>query len=158
MDLENAHNINIHKVDMESKFHNFFVNNIRKKVFVDEQKVRPEDEFDEFEKESTHYLGFYGTVKAGTARWRKTDEGIKLERFAVLQKYRNKGLGTAILNKVLEDVKNEGKKIYLHAQLSAVKFYERAGFVKEGDIFSECNIDHYKMVFKEKPKGLKFDL
>ena len=147
MQLENAQNINVHKVSLDNDFFRFFVTHIRKKVFVIEQKVRPEEEFDEFENTSNHYLGYYGTIKAGTARWRNTDEGIKLERFAVLQKYRDKGIGSAILKRVLDDIKGEGKKIYLHAQLPAVKFYERAGFVKEGDMFSECNIDHYKMIY-----------
>ncbi len=128
------------------KFHVF---NIRKKVFVFEQNVRAEDEYDQYEETSNHYIAKIEMKYVGTARWRFTDEGIKLERFAVLDAYRNEGIGTLILNKVLEDVKKEGKKkIYLHAQLPAIKFYERAGFVKEGPQFSECNIDHYKMVLK----------
>jgi|ERR1017187_6776483 predicted GNAT family N-acyltransferase len=148
MILENVSNINIHKVDYASPEKRFFILHIRKKVFVEEQNVNREDEFDEFDTTSNHYLAYYGPIKAGTARWRITEEGIKLERFAILKKYRNKGIGTAILNKVMEVVKKEGKKIYLHAQLPAIKFYERAGFVKEGNMFSECNIDHYKMVYK----------
>ena len=128
----------------------FHIFNIRKKVFVEEQKVNREDEYDVFEDISNHYLGWVERNRVATARWRETKEGIKLERFAVLKPYRNSGMGTAVLAKVLEDVKKEGKnkKIYLHAQLPAVKFYERAGFVKEGPMFSECNIDHYKMIYK----------
>ena len=157
MELTPTNNINVHKFKSDNNFLFFHAKVIRKKVFVVEQKVRPEEELDEFEKQSTHYLAYYGARQVGTARWRFTEEGIKLERFAVIEKYRNLAIGSAILNKVLEDVKNEGKKIYLHAQVSAVKFYERAGFVKEGGLFSECNIDHYKMVYKAPSKGLKFD-
>lgn len=157
MEETSVGNISVHKFKSDNNFLFFHAKVIRKKVFVIEQKVRPEEEFDEFENESTHYLAYCGARQVGTARWRFTGDGIKLERFAVIEKYRNLAIGTAILNKVLEDVKNEGKKIYLHAQLPAVKFYERAGFVKEGDQFSECNIEHFKMVYKAPPKGLKFN-
>jgi predicted GNAT family N-acyltransferase len=126
-----------------------FATALRKKVFVEEQGVKREDEFDEFENTSIHYVVRSGHKYLGTARWRFTDEGIKLERFAVKKEYRNQGVGSELLNHILDEVKKkENKKIYLHAQLPAVKFYERAGFVKEGELFSECNIDHYKMVYK----------
>ena len=150
-------NISVHRFKSDDNYKFYHAKIIRKKVFVVEQNVRPEEEFDEYENESTHYLAFYGARQVGTARWRFTEDGIKLERFAVLEKYRNLAIGSALLNKVLEDVKNEGKKIYLHAQLKAIKFYERAGFIKDGKQFSECNIEHFKMVYKGTPKGLKFN-
>jgi predicted GNAT family N-acyltransferase len=118
---------------------------IRKRVFVDEQKVPPDLEYDEFENESHHYLLFFNDVPIATARWRKTDEGIKLERFAMLPDFRNKGLGSEILKRVLRDVSSLGIKIYLHAQIMAVSYYERAGFKKKGDVFVEAGIEHYLM-------------
>ena len=121
---------------------------IRRKVFVDEQKVSRKEEFDSHEQESRHYLVFLDNVPIGAARWRRTDKGIKLERFAVLKEHRNSGAGNAVLKKVLEDVVPLNEKIYLHAQLPAVNFYKRAGFVTEGELFSEANIDHYKMSLK----------
>ena len=51
------------------------------------------------------------------------------------------------LMEVLKDVLPQPVTIYLHAQLPAVAFYERYGFVKEGDIFYEANMAHYKMVY-----------
>jgi len=122
---------------------------IRQKVFVDEQKVSREEEYDQFEDSSTHYLVFANGKPVGTARWRKTPKGIKLERFAVLKEYRNSGAGTAILDKVLEDVTRLNEKIYLHAQITAINFYLKAGFVTEGDEFVEANIRHYKMELKQ---------
>ncbi|MGR6086905.1 MAG: GNAT family N-acetyltransferase [Arcticibacter sp.] len=118
---------------------------IRRTVFVDEQQVNEAEEFDEFENSSIHYLGMLNGVPAGTARWRITQNGIKLERFAVLIEYRNKGVAAAILNKVITDTVRPGVKIYMHAQLSAQGFYEKFGFVTEGSIFEECGILHYKM-------------
>ncbi len=121
---------------------------IRKLVFVLEQKVDPTEEFDQFEDSSTHFLLFYGKDPVATARWRFTENGIKLERFAVLKEFRNKGLGAILLKTVIADVKDYKKPIYLHAQLQAINFYEREGFVKSGPMFSECNIMHYKMYYQ----------
>ena len=122
---------------------------IRRKVFVIEQEVEEHEEYDEFEPTSIHYLVFVNEEPVGTARWRITEKGIKLERFAVLKEFRNAGAGKAVLQKVLGDVIPLDKKIYLNAQVTAMKFYEREGFVTEGDMFMECNIKHFKMVLKK---------
>ena len=122
---------------------------IREQVFVEEQQVPRDAEYDAFEDTATHYLATFENVPCGAARWRTTDHGVKLERFAVLPDYRNKQVGAEVLKAVLDDVKTEqaGKKVYLHAQLPAVNFYKRNGFVTEGDMFTECDIQHFKMVF-----------
>ena len=124
---------------------------IRQKVFVEEQCVSPEEEYDEFENTSAHFLATYNNVPAGVARWRETDKGVKLERFAVLQEFRNKEIGSAILKAVLADVlpQHSDKTIYLHAQLPAMNFYSRHGFEKTGPQFTECEIEHFKMVLKK---------
>lgn len=123
---------------------------IREKVFVDEQGVPAEDEYDQYEKTAHHYLATADGVPCGAARWRQTDKGIKLERFAVLPDYRNQEIGSHILHRVLQDVKAQhpDKTVYLHSQLAAVSFYERQGFEPVGDQFSECDILHYKMVLR----------
>jgi predicted GNAT family N-acyltransferase len=121
---------------------------IRRIVFVEEQNVAAEEEFDEFEETSRHYIIYADGKPVGTARWRYTDKGIKLERFTILKEYRNKKIGSVILKRVLADVDGLSDYIYLHAQLPAVSFYTREGFEKVGPMFSECNIDHYKMVWK----------
>jgi predicted GNAT family N-acyltransferase len=120
---------------------------IRELVFVQEQKVPRDAEYDEHEENAQHYLATYQGVPCGAARWRKTPNGIKLERFAVLPDFRNKAVGSHILQRVLADVRQAypNELIYLHAQLPAVAFYTRHGFVPEGEMFSECDIEHYKM-------------
>ncbi|MEX2512360.1 MAG: GNAT family N-acetyltransferase [Cyclobacteriaceae bacterium] len=122
---------------------------IREEVFVKGQKVDPSEEYDEYEDQSTHFLAFSGQQAAGTARWRFTDKGVKLERFAVLEPFRGSGVGQSLVKAVLSDIKSspqtEGKEIYLHAQLTAVGLYEKFGFKKIGDIFIECGIKHYLM-------------
>lgn len=119
---------------------------IRRKVFVDEQGVGRNDEYDQYETVAHHYLAYSNSLPVGAARWRETPGGIKLERFAVLKEYRNKGIGGMLLKKILRDTQKSGKTIYLHAQLAAVNFYEREGFKISGELFSEANIQHYKMV------------
>jgi predicted GNAT family N-acyltransferase len=120
---------------------------IRRKVFVEEQGVDPKLEYDH-EEESHYYLLILGGKAIATARWRETEKGIKLERFAVLPEYRNRGLGALILKEVIKDVISLEKTVYLHSQLRVVPFYERNGFIKEGPIFYEANMGHYFMKFK----------
>ncbi len=121
---------------------------IRHKVFVEEEGVDPALEHDDHEAESTHYLLYYNNLPVGTARWRRTVNGIKLERFAVLPGYRNKGLGDALVKKVLEDVVPFRETVYLHSQLRACSLYQRHGFVISGEIFIEAGMGHYNMVLK----------
>ncbi|RPA70301.1 GNAT family N-acetyltransferase [Cyclobacteriaceae bacterium YHN15] len=122
---------------------------IREEVFVLEQEVDPAEEYDEFEDISIHFLAKSEGQPAGTARWRFTDKGIKLERFAVLKPMRGKGVGQALVKTVIEDIaanpQSKGKKLYMHAQLDAMPLYEKFGFKRAGEMFEECSILHYKM-------------
>ncbi len=121
---------------------------IRKQVFVEEQGVDPFLEYDH-EEEARHYLLFLGERPIATARWRETEKGIKLERFAVLPSFRNRGIGEVILQTVLKDVISLEKEIYLHSQLKAVPFYERNGFFTVGDQFTEAGIEHFLMKYPD---------
>jgi len=128
-------------------------NEIRRLVFVIEQKTNYEEEFDEFETSSRHFLALDTDGKAcGTARWRYTKNGIKLERFAVLENHRGKGVGSALVKALLEDVDTETKGnhpyIYLHAQVTAMLLYAKYGFKPVGEMFLEVDIEHYKMELK----------
>lgn len=118
---------------------------IRQEVFVDGQNVDPEIEYDEFEDTAQHYLVFKNDIPVATARWRETEKGIKLERFALLEKYRNCGIGTKLLKNVMQDIIPLNKAIYLHAQLKAVNLYMREGFKISGEKFMEADIEHYFM-------------
>jgi len=122
--------------------------NIRTEVFVHEQKVSVEIEIDEYEKVATHYLVKYNNAYVGAARYRKTDSGIKLERFAILLKDRDKGLGKILLEKILADIKGISENIYLNAQEKAISFYQRGGFEITSDEFIEANIVHKTMHYK----------
>ena len=123
---------------------------IREKVFVEGQGVPAALENDLHDRtDARHYLARTDDgTPAGAARWRETEHGVKLERFAVLDGFRNRQLGAALLHAVLADVRAAlpDAEVYLNAQLRAVPFYERHGFCKEGEMFEEANIQHYRMV------------
>jgi predicted GNAT family N-acyltransferase len=118
---------------------------IRREVFVVEQNCPPELEW-EFEDESTHFLATVDGEPAGASRWRKTDKGYKLERFAVLQKFRGMGVGQVLVKTVLDDLPANATYVYMHAQIQAVGLYEKFGFEKTGPEFEEAGIRHYKMI------------
>jgi predicted GNAT family N-acyltransferase len=119
---------------------------IRRIVFVVEQQCPEEIEW-EFEEESNHYIALADGAPVGTARWRQTENGIKLERFAVLKDFRNKEVGKALLLRLVSDTNHLNLKRYLHAQLPAKNFYLRHGFTPVSEHFWEADIEHVKMEF-----------
>jgi predicted GNAT family N-acyltransferase len=118
---------------------------IRRTVFVEEQNCPPELELAN-EEESTHFLATMNHQPCGACRWRKTDKGYKLERFAVLKEYRGKRVGQALVAAVLDDLPEDAHYIYLNSQLDAVGLYAKFGFTVEGEQFEEAGIKHFKMV------------
>jgi len=139
--------IKIRKFQFENTELMKIAHNIRYEVFVIGQNC-PEDIEWEFEEESTHFLVFENKEAVATARHRETENGYKLERFAVLKSKRSNGYGHIVLKAILEDLSDFSGNIYMHAQLDVIPFYEKMGFEKEGDLFIEANITHYKMSLK----------
>ncbi len=121
---------------------------IRREVFVGEQNCPPELEW-EHEDESVHFLATVDGVAAGASRWRKTPKGYKLERFAVLKPFRNRGVGQALVKTVLNDLPASAHYVYMHAQIQAVTLYQRFGFAKVGGQFEEAGIQHFMMKKKK---------
>ena len=139
--------IEIKKFSINERIYFKKAKEIRYKVFVIGQNCPEELEW-EFEEESTHFLVFENKEAVATARHRETQNGYKLERFAVLKNKRSNGYGHIVLKAILEDLSNFKGNIYMHAQLDVIPFYEKMGFEKEGDLFVEANIMHYKMSLK----------
>ena len=124
---------------------------IRETVFVQEQHVPPEEEYDQYDESATHIIVYDADgTPCGTARWRQTSKGIKLERFAVLRSHRQQGVGKLLLDTILWDIEEDPnvsqQQVYLHAQTPAVGFYKKFGFDQVGDEFEECDIKHYEMI------------
>jgi len=124
------------------------VRDIRHKVFILEQNVPQHVEVDQFEESSRYLLATLEGQFVGTARWRKTTKGIKLERFAVLKENRTYGVGRALVEFMLEKLINEAV-VYLHAQDHVISFYKKFGFQPVGDYFYEGGISHQEMVWKQ---------
>ncbi len=139
-------NIEVNKVTDPEVLQKVFA--IRREVFVDEQNCPPKLEW-EHEDESVHFLAIVDEVPAGAARWRKTANGYKLERFAVLKEFRGLGVAQALVKTVLADLPADADYVYLHAQIPAVSLYEKFLFEKLGEEFEEAGIRHYKMVLQK---------
>jgi predicted GNAT family N-acyltransferase len=123
-------------------------NEIRRIVFVIEQNVDPDIEYDEFEEPSVHFLLYKDGIPIGCSRYRWVGESIKLERYALYKEERGKGYGRFIMDRMLEIVLSlDPGRIYLHSQVTAQGFYERCGFMPYGSIFKEADIDHIKMYY-----------
>lgn len=142
--------VKVNKVTAQPDLDKVFA--IRREVFVDEQNCPPELEW-EFEEESNHFLATVDGAPAGACRWRKTDKGYKLERFAVLKAFRGHGVGQALVQAVLNDLPNDATYVYLHAQIQAVSLYEKFHFEKTGPEFEEAGIRHYKMILGQSAKS-----
>lgn len=138
----NAKRITIDE-DLRKAFH------IRKEVFVEEQGVPLEDEFDEFDKlkgQCEHILVYYEDQPVGTGRVRWVDEFGKLERICILEHYRKFGLGKVIIT-ALEEIAQEGgaTRVKLHGQTHAEGFYKKLGYQTSSSVFKEDGIPHFLM-------------
>lgn len=126
---------------------------VRKLVFVDEQQVPQELEYDEYDRKAdvTHFIISTQEGKViGTARLRSYEVGNgKVQRVAILAEYRGTGAGAVLMEGVEKTAKEQGfNMLKLDAQLQARHFYERLGYQAKGEIFMDANIEHISMTKK----------
>ena len=117
---------------------------IRTEVFVKEQNVPEELEIDGMDSDSYHFLASLpdGT-HVGTARLMKSGQ---IGRMAVLEPYRNAGIGQQLLVCAIAKARSLGlEEIFLHAQIHALDFYLRNGFRAFGPKFDDAGISHRAM-------------
>ena len=145
MNVERAQLLNISQVDWADKHE--VLQLIRYVVFVVEQNVPIEEEWDGMDESSTHFLASDTSgLPIGTARLMPTGQ---IGRMAVLQPLRGSGVGSKILQKVVQHAKQLAfDRIFLHAQTHAIEFYERHGFVVQGEEFMDAGIPHREMVLE----------
>ena len=116
---------------------------IRRKVFIEEQNVPEELEWDEFDDDCIHILVTDNNKPIACGRL-KADGHIG--RMAVLEVYRKTGIGSTILEELLNSARNlKLTNVYLHAQTTAIPFYEKLGFKTCSDEFMDANIPHKTM-------------
>lgn len=117
---------------------------VREAVFMREQGVPEELEWDGLDQHCVHLLAETGQGEAiGTVRLLADGH---IGRMAVLREWRGKGVGTALLQRITEIAKDSGlERVMLNAQTAALGFYERAGFTASGNEFMDAGIPHYHM-------------
>jgi predicted GNAT family N-acyltransferase len=117
---------------------------VRRRVFIEEQGVPEAEEWDAADPVSRHVLAIAGKRDVvGTGRLEPTG---KIGRVAVLPQYRGTGVGSALVGHLVNQATELGlTQVYLHAQATAVGFYERLGFRAEGPEFDEVGIPHRRM-------------
>ncbi len=122
---------------------------IRRKVFVEEQQIPEEIEFDELDSEAMHVIVYEESSSkkpVATGRIVYNGEQCHIGRFAVLKEYRGKLYGDFTVRMLLNKAFTAGiNEVSLNAQISAEKFYEKIGFQRISENFIECGILHCTM-------------
>jgi len=120
---------------------------VRRQVFVKEQCISEDLVFDEYDREALHVVVKDGERVIGSARVQfLVNNQAKLERMAVLNRYRRKGIGRKMLlflDTVLRD--KQVKQVIIHAQHDVAPFYKSCGFDQVGLPFQEAGIKHIEM-------------
>ncbi|MFA5687062.1 MAG: GNAT family N-acetyltransferase [Bacilli bacterium] len=121
---------------------------IRQEVFINEQGVKINEEFDGSDTKQKHFLIYYLDEAIGTLRYQEIERHvIKISRIAIVKKHRQKGYGKLALNYIINFIKERKRPVtfIINAQVNAIAFYEKLGFQKEGETFLDANILHIKM-------------
>jgi len=122
---------------------------IRNEVFVQEQKIPADLEWDEADAGCAHAVAYNRIGMAlATGRLLEHVPGVaKIGRMAVRQPLRGGGAGRLVLEALMQAARERGQtEVLLHAQTSAAAFYARAGFVPRGPQFEEAGIPHVEMM------------
>ncbi|WP_088042542.1 GNAT family N-acetyltransferase [Bacillus sp. EAC] len=122
--------------------------NIRIDVFVEEQQISKELEFDGLDDECIHFVSYDGEQPIAAGRLRKMETTGKVQRICVLKDYRGKQIGNEIMNLIHKTAKEHGMDhLVLHAQESAIPFYEKLGYHISSERFFEAGIPHAEMKY-----------
>jgi predicted GNAT family N-acyltransferase len=125
---------------------------IRRAVFIEEQGVAEELEWDGLDEHCRHALAL-GPQEAVIGTGRLTPDG-RIGRMAVAREWRRRGVGSAILRALLDEARARGcVRVELHAQVHALSFYEKHGFTARGAEFLEAGIPHRVMALELRPGG-----
>jgi predicted GNAT family N-acyltransferase len=116
---------------------------IRFAVFVEEQGVPAELEMDEMDARCVHALAFHDNQAIGTGRL--LPDG-RIGRMAVLKAWRGRGVGAALLRRLVDAARQRGDaEALLSAQVHALGFYRAHGFMPYGEVYEEAGIPHQAM-------------
>jgi predicted GNAT family N-acyltransferase len=119
---------------------------IRHEVFIKEQEVPEELEWDEFDQDALHAIVKKDQEVIGTARLIIDKANARIERMAIQKEYREQGIGQKLLSILIQTAKEKGaQECILHAQTHAIAFYAKSDFEPHGPIFDEAGIPHVEM-------------
>ncbi len=120
---------------------------VRRQVFVEEQGISEDEEYDGCDEEALHMVVKDGERVIGTARIQfPATNRAKIERMAILKPFRQKGIGSAMMVFLNKELRNKQiEQVVLHAQYAVVPFYKSCGFEESGLPFWEAGIKHIKM-------------
>ena len=119
---------------------------LRRTIFIEEQQVPEAEERDRYDAIAYHLLARLDGKPIGTARILQCDDTVKIGRVCVLPDHRGAGVGVALLGKCHAIAREIGaSRAVLGAQLSALGFYERLGYMAYGDVFEDAGIAHRMM-------------
>jgi len=119
---------------------------LRMEVFVEEQGVPPWEELDAEDETAEHFVAEDSGQVVGTARLVNKGDGVgKIGRVAIHKAYRGRGIGRNLMRYVMEVGFRRFHTLILDAQVTVIPFYERLGFVAEGDVFLDAGIEHRRM-------------
>lgn len=134
--------LNIRVADWQKD--NAALRSIRETVFINEQSVPPELEWDSDDQAATHFLACTGDYPIGTARLLADGH---IGRVAVLKDWRGSGIGAMLMKAAIRTAEEAGlARQFLTAQVHATAFYERLGFKVVSEEFLEAGIPHVDMV------------
>ncbi|KRK96993.1 hypothetical protein FD04_GL001849 [Secundilactobacillus odoratitofui DSM 19909 = JCM 15043] len=120
---------------------------IRQQVFVTEQGIDAQLEFDGLDDQTTHYVGYVSQTPVTTARLKVEQGVVHIQRVATVEQYRHHGYAAQLLQQIIKTC-DSGTLITLNAQATAVGLYEQLGFERTGQPFEEVGIKHYAMTLK----------
>lgn len=139
----------VKRVESKTEFDDAY--SIRIEVFVREQNVPEEIELDEFDKVADHVVVYLDNEAVGCGRLILNGEKARIGRLAVLKKYRKSGIGRTICDELMKIATEKGANSFvLDAQVTAIGFYKKIGFVELGKRFMEAGIEHIQMVKNNK--------
>lgn len=132
----------MHIIEADSKQEILDHFSIRGRVFINEQNVPWEEEYDHNDYTASLFNAYDGETVIGAARL----YAGKIGRIAVLEEYRGQGFGSQLVKRCEQEAIKQGfNKVKLASQLESIPFYEKLGYKIYGDIFLDAGIPHRNM-------------